>query len=233
MDELRRGGKIEGASTITQQLARALLLSPERTYIRKFKELCLAYKIETVLSKDQILETYLNQIYFGQGAYGVSAAAQTYFGKDVSKLTVPEAALLAGLPKSPNNYSPYKNPERAKKRQEHVLTRMGEAGFLTPKERDEAAAQLLSFRHGMPAQTAPYFMEYIRQQLMAKYGETAVYKGGLDIFTTLNVRMQAAAEQALRTGLRQLDKRQGWRGPMRAEDVAKLSVPSPLLPIFL
>ena len=116
---LRRGGKVEGASTITQQLARALLLSPERTYVRKFKELLLAYKIETVLSKDQILETYLNQIYFGQGAYGASAAAQTYFGKDVSKLTVSEAAVLAGLPKSPNNYSPYKNPERAKKRQEH------------------------------------------------------------------------------------------------------------------
>ena len=224
---LRRGGKVEGASTITQQLARALLLSPERTYIRKLKELFLAYKIETVLSKEQILETYLNQIYFGQGAYGVSAAAQTYFGKDVAKVTVPEAALLAGLPKSPNNYSPYKHPERAKKRQEHVLTRMSEAGFLTPRERDEAVAQLLSFRHGMPAQTAPYFMEYIRQQLMAKYGETAVYKGGLEIFTTLNVRMQTAAEQALRNGLRQLDKRQGWRGPLRTEDIAKVVASAP------
>ena len=223
---LRRGGKVEGASTITQQLARALLLSPERTYVRKFKELLLAYKIETVLSKDQILETYLNQIYFGQGAYGASAAAQTYFGKDVSKLTVSEAAVLAGLPKSPNNYSPYKNPERAKKRQEHVLTRMEEAGFLTSAEREEAAAQPLSFRHGMPSQTAPYFMEYIRQQLMVKYGETAVYKGGLDIFTTLNVGMQGAAELALRTGLRQLDKRQGWRGPLRTEDIAAVSSPS-------
>jgi penicillin-binding protein 1A len=194
--------------------------------VRKFKELLLAYKIETVLSKDQILETYLNQIYFGQGAYGASAAAQTYFGKDVSKLTVSEAAVLAGLPKSPNNYSPYKNPERAKKRQEHVLTRMEEAGFLTSAEREEAAAQPLSFRHGMPSQTAPYFMEYIRQQLMVKYGETAVYKGGLDIFTTLNVGMQGAAELALRTGLRQLDKRQGWRGPLRTEDIAAVSSPS-------
>jgi penicillin-binding protein 1A len=224
---LRRGGKVEGASTITQQLARALLLSPERTYIRKFKELLLAYKMETVLSKDQILETYLNQIYFGQGAYGVSAAAQTYFGKDVSKLTVPEAAVLAGLPKSPNNYSPYKNPERAKKRQEHVLARMEEAGFLSPAEREEAAAQPLAVRHGITSQTAPYFMEYIRQQLIAKYGETSVYKGGLDIFTTLNVRMQAAAERALRTGLRQLDKRQGWRGPLRIEDMGALVIPAP------
>jgi penicillin-binding protein 1A len=224
---LRRGGKVEGASTITQQLARALLLSPERTYMRKVKELLLAYKIETVLTKEQILETYLNQIYFGQGAYGVSAAAQTYFSKDVSSLTVPEAALLAGLPKSPNNYSPYKNPDRAKRRQEHVLTRMEEAGFLTALEREEAAAQVLSFRHGMPATTAPYFMEYIRQQLMIKYGEAAVYKGGLDIFTTLNVRMQTAAEQALRNGLRQLDKRQGWRGPLRTDDITKLPVAPP------
>lgn len=223
---VRRGGKVEGASTITQQLARALLLSPERTYVRKLKELLLAYKIETVLTKDQILETYLNQIYFGQGAYGVSAAAQTYFGKDVSKLTVPESAVLAGLPKSPNNYSPYKNPERAKKRQEHVLTRMEEAGFLTRAEREDAAAQPLSFRHGMPSQTAPYFMEYIRQQLMAKYGETAVYKGGLDIYTTLNTRMQTAAEQAIRIGLRQLDKRQGWRGPLRTEEISALSAAS-------
>jgi len=219
---IRKGGKVEGASTITQQLARALLLSPERTYIRKVKELLLAYKIESVLSKDQILETYLNQIYFGQGAYGVSAAVQTYFGKDLSKLTLPEAALLAGLPKSPNNYSPYKNPDRAKRRQEHVLARMEEAGFITPQARAEASQQPLNFRHGWSTQIASHFMEYVRQQLMAKFGENAVYKGGLDVYSTLNLPMQEAAEQAVRSGLRQLDKRQGWRGPLRTEDVAKV-----------
>lgn len=220
---LRKGGKIEGASTITQQLARALLLSPERTYMRKFKELLLAYKIETVLTKDQILETYLNHIYFGQGAYGVAAAAQTYFAKDLSQLTLPEAALLAGLPKSPNNYSPSKNPDRAKKRQEHVLARMEEAGFITAQERDAAVQQPLTFKHGGGSQIAPYFMEYVRQQVMAKFGETAVYKGGLDIFTTLNLDLQKAAEKAIRNGLRSLDKRQGWRGPLRTEDPTKLT----------
>ncbi len=142
---LRRGGKVEGASTITQQLARSLFLSSERTYGRKFKELILAYKIELILSKEQILEMYLNQIYFGQGAYGVRAATQTYFGKDLSALTLGEAALLAGLPKSPNNYSPFKNIDRAKKRQEHVLSRMEEAGFIKSTERLEAIAQPLIF----------------------------------------------------------------------------------------
>ncbi len=118
---LRRGGKVEGASTITQQLARSLFLSSERTFDRKVRELVLAYKMELVSTKEQILETYLNQIYFGQGAYGVASAAQSYFGKDLSGLTVAEAAFLAGLPKSPNHFSPFKNYARAKKRQEHVL----------------------------------------------------------------------------------------------------------------
>src|SRR6185503_20097680 len=118
---LRRGGKVEGASTITQQLARSLFLSSERTFDRKVRELILAYKMELVLTKEQILELYLNQIYFGQGAYGVASAAQTYFGKDLSALTVGESAFLAGLPKSPNHYSPFKAYDRAKKRQEHVL----------------------------------------------------------------------------------------------------------------
>jgi len=224
---IRKRGKVEGASTITQQLARALLLTPERTYIRKIKELLLAYKIESVLTKDQILETYLNQIYFGQGAYGVSAAVQTYFGKDVSKLTLPEGALLAGLPKSPNNYSPYKNPDRAKRRQEHVLARMEEAGFISSQVREEASQQPLNFRHGWSTQTASHFMEYVRQQLMAKFGENAVYKGGLDVYSTLNLPMQEAAEQAVRNGLRQLDKRQGWRGPLRTEDVTKVAEQRP------
>ena len=143
---VRRGSKVEGASTITQQLARSLFLSSERTFDRKVRELILAYKMELVLTKEQILELYLNQIYFGQGAYGVASAAQTYFGKDLSALTVGESAFLAGLPKSPNHYSPFKAYDRAKKRQEHVLARMEEAKFLTAAEREQAAAEILNFR---------------------------------------------------------------------------------------
>jgi len=220
---LRRGGKVEGASTITQQLARSLFLSSERTFDRKVRELVLAYKMELVSTKEQILETYLNQIYFGQGAYGVAAAAQSYFGKDLSALTVAEAAFLAGLPKSPNHFSPFKNYARAKKRQEHVLTRMEEAGFLTPEEREKAEVEPLSFRRPGSEQTAPYFVEYVRQLLIAKYGEAMVYKGGLNIVTTLNLDMQRAAEAAFETGLRELDKRQGWRGPLRTVDPASLA----------
>jgi len=228
---VRRGGRVEGASTITQQLARSLFLSPERTYMRKFKELILAYKIELILSKEQILEMYLNQIYFGQGAYGVVAAAQTYFGKELAQLNLAESAFLAGLPKSPNNYSPFKYLERAKKRQEHVLMRMEEATFITADERQEAEAQPLAFRHMSSDQIAPYFMEYIRQQLMTRYGETLVYKGGLEIFTTLNVDLQKAAEQAVHRGLLQLDKRQGWRGPIGTQDLTTLTVaPAPTVP---
>jgi penicillin-binding protein 1A len=215
---VRRGGKIEGASTITQQLARSLFLSSERTFDRKVRELILAYKMELVLTKEQILELYLNQIYFGQGAYGVASAAQTYFGKDLSALTVGESAFLAGLPKSPNHYSPFKAYDRAKKRQEHVLARMEEAKFLTTAEREEAAAETLNFRRPGAEQAAPYFVEYIRQLLVAKYGEAMVYKGGLKVYTTLNMKMQKAAEAAFAAGLRELDKRQGWRGPLRMVD---------------
>ena len=216
---LRRGSKVEGASTITQQLARSLFLSSERTFDRKVRELILAYKMELVLTKDKILELYLNQIYFGQGAYGIASAAQTYFGKDLSSLTIAETAFLAGLPKSPNHYSPFKAYDRAKKRQEHVLSRMEEAGFLTAAEREAAVAETLNFRRPGVEQAAPYFVEYVRQMLIAKYGEALVYKGGLKVFTTLNMQMQKAAEVAFAAGLRELDKRQGWRGPLRTVDL--------------
>lgn len=222
---VRRGGKVEGASTITQQLARSLFLSSERTFDRKVRELILAYKMELVLTKEQILELYLNQIYFGQGAYGVASAAQTYFGKDLSALTIGESAFLAGLPKSPNHYSPFKAYDRAKKRQEHVLARMEEAKFLTAEEREQAAAELLNFRRPGAEQAAPYFVEYIRQLLVAKYGETMVYKGGLKVMTTVNMEMQKAAEAAFLSGLRRLDKRQGWRGPLRTVDTASPTLP--------
>lgn len=220
---LRRGGRVEGASTITQQLARSLFLSSERTFTRKIKELILAYKIELILNKEQILELYLNQIYFGQGAYGVAAATQTYYGKELKALTLPEAALLAGLPKSPNHYSPLRSPERAKKRQEHVLARMEEAGFITADEREAAVNERLVFRRPSADSPAPYFVEYVRQYLVTKYGETAVYKGGMEIYTTLNLDMQRAADLAVRDGLRELDKRQGWRGPVSTVDPSQLA----------
>ncbi len=225
---LRHGGKkVEGASTITQQLARSLFLSADRTFDRKLRELILAYKMELVLSKEQILEMYLNQIYFGQGAYGVAAAAQTYFGKDLGNLTLAESAFLAGLPKSPSHYSPFKAYDRAKKRQEHVLARMEDAGFISPAEREQAVAEKLNFRRPGSEHLGPYFVEYIRQLLVAKFGETMVYKGGLEVFTTLNVEMQKAAESAVLQGLRELDKRQGWRGPVRTVDLTTLETPSP------
>jgi penicillin-binding protein 1A len=220
---IRHGGKkVEGASTITQQLARSLFLSSERSYERKIRELVLAYKMEAVSGKEQILETYLNQIYFGQGAYGVASAAQSYFGKNLSELTLAEAAFLAGLPKSPSRFSPFTAFERAKKRQEHVLSRMEEAGFITTADREAAVAETLNFRRPGSEHLAPYFVEHVRQLLMAKYGETMVYKGGLQIHTTLNLSMQKAAETAFVAGVRELDKRQGWRGPRRTVDPSTL-----------
>lgn len=220
---IRHGGrKVEGASTITQQLARSLFLSSERSYERKIRELILAYKMEAAAGKEQILETYLNQIYFGQGAYGVASAAQSYFGKKLSALTLAESAFLAGLPKSPSRFSPFTAYDRAKKRQEHVLFRMQEAGFITPAERDAAAAETLVFHRPGSEHLAPYYVEYVRQLLMAKYGEAMVYKGGLDVQTTLNLEMQKAAEAAFASGVRELDKRQGWRGPRRAVDLSIL-----------
>jgi penicillin-binding protein 1A len=211
---LKKGGRFQGASTITQQLARALFLSPERTYQRKIKELILAIKMEWVLTKDQILEMYLNQIYFGHGAYGIAAATLTYFDKSVKELTLPEAAFLAGLPKAPNTYSPYRNPDLAKSRKELVLYRMIEAGFITDEEAQTAIGTTLNYRRQSIEPIASYFIEDIRQHLVERYGESLVYKGGLQIYTTLNIATQKLAEESLQQGLRQVDKRQGWRGPL-------------------
>ncbi len=214
----KRGGKVEGASTITQQLARSLFLTPERTFQRKIRELFLALKIEFILTKEQILEMYLNQIYFGQGAYGVGTASLTYFGKMLSELQLPESAFLAGLLKAPNTYSPYKNYILAKKRQEHVLGRMVQAGFLTESLALTASGTRLDFTRQSYDRVAPYFLEDVRQHLVKEYGEAMTYKGGLQISTTLNIPMQRLAEEAIRKGLRDLDKRQGWRGPLRHEE---------------
>jgi penicillin-binding protein 1A len=205
----------EGGSTITQQLAKILFLTPEKTIKRKLREVQLAVRLEKEMSKDEILELYLNRVYFGHGAYGIEMASRVYFGKTVSRITLPEAAMLAGLVKAPNNYSPYNNLVRAKERQEVVLMRMEEEGYIKPSQRESAKNHSLMLS-SLRAQTEAnnYFLEYIRQILEQKYGEEVVYKGGLKVYTTLDKKAQAAAQTALQEGLREVDKRRGWRGPI-------------------
>jgi penicillin-binding protein 1A len=199
---------VEGGSTITQQLTKLLFLTPDKSLDRKMKEAVLALELERRYSKDRILEMYLNQIYFGHGAYGVEAAARTYFGKSVAELNVRESALLAGLPRAPSSYSPFEHPDLAKRRREVVLRRMVEYGSLKDKDAKRFAATDLGL---IPADrrrtTGQYFLEYVSQQLEAKYGADLVFKGGLNVYTTLNRSMQLAAEQSLRDGLRALESR--------------------------
>lgn len=210
----------EGGSTITQQLAKVLFLSPEKTLVRKLREGILAFRLEKNLTKEEILELYLNRIYLGHGAYGVEMAARTYFGKSVSDVNLAEAALLCGLIKAPNRYSPYNSLEEAKTRQYIVLKRMQEEGYISEKQVDEAYKQplhLSSLRYKQEASN--YFLEYIRKYLEDRYGVEKVYKGGLKVYTTLNIEMQRAAVNALQEGLRNLDKRQGLRGPVGHKDI--------------
>ncbi len=214
----------EGGSTITQQLAKITFLTPEKTLQRKVREAALAMKIEKKLGKKEILELYLNRVYLGHGAYGMEMASRVYFGKSIREVTLPEAALLAGLIKAPTTYSPYNNLMRAKNRQETVLGRMEEEGYIKKLEKEKAAKQPLSLstvRKGQEANN--YFIEYVRKYLEERYGVDAVYKGGLSVYTTLDRRAQAAAARALQEGLRDLDKRRGWRGRMdhREVDVEK------------
>ena len=205
----------EGGSTITQQLAKIMYLTPEKTIKRKLREAQLAIRLEKELTKNEILELYLNKIYLGHGAYGVEMASRLYFGKSVSNITLSEAALLAGLIKAPNTYSPYNNLVKAKERQEVVLLRMEEEGYIKPSEREAARKQTLvlsSVRTNTDANN--YFLEYIRQLLESKYGIETVYKGGLKVYTTLDKKAQMFAQRALQEGLREIDKRMGWRGPI-------------------
>ncbi len=197
---IRAGRVVEGGSTITQQLARNLFLTREQTIARKAREALLSLQIERNFTKKQILEMYLNQIYFGQGAYGVESAARTYFGKPAEELSLAECAMLAGMPKAPSNYDPYKNPLGALQRRNKVLNNLAEEGFISLQEATEAKNQPLEL-HKIEVQTAPYFVEFVRQQLEAKYGTHAVYKGGLAVYTTLDSKMQREAQQALTRGL--------------------------------
>jgi penicillin-binding protein 1A len=204
----RRGRIVEGGSTITQQLTKVLFLTPDKSLDRKMKEAVLALELERRYSKDRILEMYLNQVYFGHGAYGVEAASRTYFGKSVSELTVREAALIAALPRAPTNYSPFEHPDAAKRRREVVLNRMADYGAIKPAEVKRLAQSDLGLIPPERRRTSgQYFLDYVTQVLEAKYGVDMVFKGGLNIYTTLNPRTQLAAEHALREGLRALEGR--------------------------
>jgi len=216
---LRAGGETrQGASTITQQMVKQLLLSPERTYRRKIRELILARRIEQRFSKEEILFLYLNQIYFGSGAYGIGEAAYTYFGKKVAELGPSEAALLAGLPKAPNRYSPFLHPERGEKRRRYVLERMRQEGFIDEATYAASVAESPDPRPPMEReayQEAAYFAEEVRKTLFDRLGSDLVLHGGLTVETSLDLELQRAAVEALEEGLENLDHRQGYRGALR------------------
>jgi penicillin-binding protein 1A len=209
------GRRPQGASTITQQVAKNLLLSREQTYSRKLKEILLAFRIEEAFSKDKILELYLNEIYFGMGNYGIAAAALNYFDKSVHELSLPEAAYLAALPKGPNNYHPFHQREAAISRRNWVLERMAANGYIGRDDADAAIAEEFSVN---PRSVSPhdgqagYFAEEVRRELANRYGEKTLYEGGLFVRTTLDPSVQAAARKCLADGLVRFDKARGWRG---------------------
>lgn len=196
--DIRARSVVEGGSTITQQLAKNMFLTQERTVIRKLKEALLAVVIERKFSKQEILQAYLNQIYFGEGAYGVEAAAQVYFGKRASELTLAESAMLAGLPRGPNLYSPYSDLKAALDRRSMVLSGMVKGGFITEQQATQANAEplVLAGKKKRLVQ-ASYFLDYVANDLVSRYGANRVYKGGLKVYTTLDIKTQQAAEQVL------------------------------------
>lgn len=203
---LTRNRILEGGSTITQQLARTLFLTPERTLTRKLHEMLLALEMERHLTKDEILERYLNQVYFGNGAYGVEMAAQVYFNRRVEELGLPEASLLAGLIQAPSRYDPFRNFPAAKRRQEQVLRKMVELGFLSEEQAQAALRAPLTLRRtpvnaGLVGIRAPYFVSYLLPFLVQRYGEERVYRGGLRVYTTLDVRLQELAQRVIAQGI--------------------------------
>ncbi len=222
-----QGKRPVGASTITQQVAKNMLLDNEVSIQRKVREAILATRIEENLSKDRILELYLNEIYLGLSAYGVAAAGQAYFNKPLEELTLPEAAFLAALPKAPNNYNPFRYPDAAKARRDWVIDRMAEDRAITAAQAAAAKAEPITpheFRRPPPIPAGEWFAEEVRRQLIKDFGQDVATQGGLMVRTTLDPALQLAAEQALRNGLVAYDRRQGgWRGPVaRIEDTAAL-----------
>ncbi len=206
--------KSQGASTITMQVARNVYLSTEKTYTRKIYEILLTFKLEHLLTKDQILEIYMNQIFLGNRAYGFASAAETYFGKPLQDITIAEAAMLAGLPKAPSAYNPISNPKRARSRQLYIIERMEENGFITAKQAQEAKAEPLKIRHSQDKNRihAEFVAETVRQLMFAQYGQET-YTRGLNVYTTLQSSEQNAAYQALRQGIMDYERRQVYRGP--------------------
>lgn len=220
------GEKKQGGSTITMQLARDVFLSPERSFTRKFKEILLALKIERELTKQQILELYLNRIFLGERAYGVGAAAQVYYGKDVDQLSLGEMATLAGLPKAPSRDNPIADPQRARLRRDYVLGRMRDLGFISKPAYQQALAEPITAHEHTPdvAVDARYVAEMARAELYARYGEAA-YTGGYTVVTTIDSARQTAAVAALRGGILAYDERHGYRGP-------EAHLPAELLPLL-
>lgn len=208
--------KSQGASTITMQVARNVYLSSEKSYVRKIYEVLLTFKLEHLLTKEQILEIYMNQIFLGHRAYGFAAASQVYFGKPLKDVTIAEAAMLAGLPKAPSAYNPISNPKRARIRQLHIIDRMQENGFITAEEARRAKEEPLKLRklNGQRDVHADYIAEMVRQAIFEQYGEEA-YTRGLQVHTTVDSQAQRAAYQAVRSGVMEFEQRQHYRGPER------------------
>ena len=212
------GRRPVGASTITQQVAKNFLLTSKQTYDRKIKEAILAMRIEQAYSKDRILELYLNEIFFGLGSYGIASAALTYFDKSVGELSIAESAYLAALPKGPNNYHPFRQPERAIERRNWVIDRMHENDYITAEEAAEAKKLPLGVKRRSDAHyvfASEYFTEEVRRQIIQKYGVDALYEGGLSVRTTLNPTLQVEARKSLQAALLRYDEARGWRGPMK------------------
>lgn len=214
---MRAGHTVQGGSTITQQVAKTFFLTDEKKLLRKLREALLAFELEKNLSKEDILYLYLNQIYFGNSAYGIENAAQTYFRKPTGQLSLGEMAMLAGLPKAPTENSPVVNPVRAKERQVYVLKRMAEVGFIPKEEAETAIKQQIKVYVRESYETvAPYYLETIRQMLVQKLGEETVLRKGIRIYASLDGEKQKAAQNAMMVGLKELDKRQGFRGALRS-----------------
>jgi penicillin-binding protein 1A len=213
---MKAGRIVQGGSTITQQVAKSLLLTPERSWKRKIQEAILSLAIERNFTKEEILYLYLNQIYLGAGAYGVGAAAEIYFQKTISELSIPEAALLGGLPQAPSKYSPMNSPRQAKERQRYVLQRLRGIDRISQEQYENAVDLPVKIysRENLNKEIAPYFVETVRRYLLDKYGEDKVFREGLRVYTTMDLNLQKVAQKSIQNGLEQIDKRQGWRGPI-------------------
>lgn len=214
---LLAGRIVQGGSTITQQMTKTFFLTPKRSLLRKLREVAYASGLERDLTKEEILTLYLNNIYLGNGAYGVEAASESYFNKRVNQLNLAEMAMMAGLVKAPSRYSPINNFRRAKDRQDYVFNRMTELEFISKEEKEKALQIPLKIQSRESAyfSKAPYFTELIRHQVERKYGKERLYREGLRIYTTLDLSLQRAAQKSVDIGLRELDKREGFRGPLR------------------